>query len=191
MNARRSNQVITAILPSYAGINGVYGPGSAATVVGNNLSARVVGEGAAAEADVGPELNWWGALSANSFSPLYMIRVIYVLVVHFILSLHNGWIQPRLRLYDQGRHQRDQVRSRQQLPTDISATEAAAGRGAAAAGPPAAEPAGEAAANEDRNRAAQAAPMNTELRNIINNTIEDIDIIDLAGLEDAPPEDEE
>lgn len=120
-----------------------------------------------------------------------MIRVIYVLVVHFILSLHNGWIQPRLRLYDQGRHQRDQARSRQQLQSDIRATEAVAGRGAAAAGQPAAEAAPMANEGENRAAEAQAAPMNTELRNIINNTIEDIDIIDLAGPEDEAPDSEE
>jgi len=41
---------------------------------------------------------------------LYLLRVLYVIVVHFVLSLHNGWIGPRLRIYEQIRAARGNIR---------------------------------------------------------------------------------
>jgi hypothetical protein len=46
-----------------------------------------------------PEPTWWQALQEHSYSPIYMGRVVYVVMLHFVLSLHNGWIDPRLRIY--------------------------------------------------------------------------------------------
>lgn len=58
------------------------------------------------------EALWYEALFAN-FSILYVLRVIYVVFVHFILSLHNGWIDPQLRYYEQIRNARANIRQEQ------------------------------------------------------------------------------
>ena len=49
----------------------------------------------------------------ENFSFLYLLRVAYVIVVHFVLSLHNGWIDPRLRHYEQVRAARGAIRTDQ------------------------------------------------------------------------------
>ena len=46
-----------------------------------------------------PEQNWW--VTARENGMFYWVRMLYVVVVHFVMSLHNGWIDPRLRMYDQ------------------------------------------------------------------------------------------
>ena len=91
------------------------------------------------ERPIGPELNWFEALRANSYSPLYILRVIYVVCVHFVLALHNGWIDPRLRQYEQGRNQREQIRNRQNAATQRQAAAAPAAPAAPQPEPPVAE----------------------------------------------------
>ena len=44
-----------------------------------------------------PEPNWYEALMENL--PWHVPRMIWSVAVHLVLSLHNGWIDPRLRLY--------------------------------------------------------------------------------------------
>jgi hypothetical protein len=52
----------------------------------------------------------WYELLAENFSVFYIMRFVYVVLVHMVLSLHNGWIDPRLFLYDTIRDFRDGIR---------------------------------------------------------------------------------
>lgn len=53
----------------------------------------------------------------------YLIRVCWVVLVHFFLSFHNGWIDPRLRLYERIEEVRDAIRDEQQPDEESSESE--------------------------------------------------------------------
>ena len=54
----------------------------------------------------------------------YFVRVCWVVFVHFILSFHNGWIDPRLRLYERIEEVRDNMRDEQEPDEESSMSEA-------------------------------------------------------------------
>ena len=55
----------------------------------------------------------WGALAVDNASVMWPFRVAYVIIVHFFMSLHNGFIDPRLRLYSRISEARMAVRREQ------------------------------------------------------------------------------
>jgi hypothetical protein len=54
----------------------------------------------------------------------WLLRVIWCVFVHFLLSFHNGWIDPRLRLYERIEDVRDSIREEMGVPMQPENAEA-------------------------------------------------------------------